>query len=403
MRPCVRRARQPLLRAVLATRGANVWAQTLRHPVLTWLLVAMSATVSEGFFILVLPIVSWCVDMQFGRNLLIVSSLGFVSGNFLKNLLELPRPVDVDTSESWHTERGYGFPSTHALSAILLPLYAMLCFPELQTGASYAAGALWMTSIVFSRVYLGVHSVPDVVGGVAMGICLAFGYHGFLEGFFNALADLEVGRDAVEAGLATTAAAVLLICLGALMLVAHPDPNPRSSTLDESAVVTGASVGALLGSMLQAGSLPVAVPASSWLHGVERVGLGLAVMIGLKVVSKQLLVLALRPLFRALPSRKSLASSKTTSQALLSTEDENSELEQTRQGAAANQRAMSNWQKARKKVQVVVAFSHPFFDDMYETDEEWKGLLLTVKYFNYMITALAMVNLDLLVFARVGV
>jgi len=74
----------------------------------------------------------------------------------------------------------YGMPSSHAfsalsLSSILLYLLVTTHYPQLlKMGVYYVA---WYTlSISVSRVYLGVHSVLDVIGGLVFGAMFSIGY-----------------------------------------------------------------------------------------------------------------------------------------------------------------------------------------------------------------------------------
>ena len=77
-----------------------------------------------------------------------------------------------------YTESGYSFPSAHATLAIAF--YGFLAFLTWQSGATLLRrrlailGATLITlAIGFSRLYLGVHYLSDVVGGYILGaLCL---------------------------------------------------------------------------------------------------------------------------------------------------------------------------------------------------------------------------------------
>lgn len=123
---------------------------------------------------------------------------GIYAANFLKDLLCLPRPQSppvVKLSSSHHVE--YGFPSSHTVnSANLVPIFLRTFVPPIHllsqpffTLFYYVAtsaepvppvklflltlfATLFAGSICFSRVYCGMHSVIDVVGGLALGMLI---------------------------------------------------------------------------------------------------------------------------------------------------------------------------------------------------------------------------------------
>ena len=85
----------------------------------------------------------------------------------LKAGLQLPRPGDY--GEGWSR---YGFPSWHAAMAVLLyGFVALLVARELSAERrwlAYGVALLPIVLISFSRLYLGVHWLSDVLGGLAL-------------------------------------------------------------------------------------------------------------------------------------------------------------------------------------------------------------------------------------------
>ncbi|KAF8136364.1 hypothetical protein EV363DRAFT_1128020, partial [Boletus edulis] len=80
-----------------------------------------------------------------------------------------------------HGERTYGMPSTHAsactffaVSVLLGSLY-LPQHPSFHPIVVYAPFVVvpWAGMIVLSRVWLGYHTWPQVMGGVCFGICFA--------------------------------------------------------------------------------------------------------------------------------------------------------------------------------------------------------------------------------------
>jgi len=83
----------------------------------------------------------------------------------LKHLFAVPRPFLHFGINPLVAASGYSFPSGHstAVSSVVLPLSR--AFPKL----SYLFVAV-VIAVMFSRVYLGVHYLSDVLAGAALGL-----------------------------------------------------------------------------------------------------------------------------------------------------------------------------------------------------------------------------------------
>lgn len=98
----------------------------------------------------------------------------------VKLLTTVPRPVDVYTGAS-----AFSFPSGHATSSMVV--YGFLAvlvareLPSARRWIAYVAVAPLVILIGFSRLYLGVHWLSDVVGGLSLGLIwvalLGIAYH----------------------------------------------------------------------------------------------------------------------------------------------------------------------------------------------------------------------------------
>lgn len=107
--------------------------------------------------------------------LLVVAGSG-IATFLIKNVVARARPP----ASFWaYTEEGYSFPSAHA--ALSLAFYGFLAFvivrgdasPLWRRGALLTAGILSLL-IGFSRLYLGVHYLSDVLGGYLLGAVALF-------------------------------------------------------------------------------------------------------------------------------------------------------------------------------------------------------------------------------------
>lgn len=136
------------------------------------------STLGEEIFSL-MPLLFWfgwpTVSLPFATNFAGVILLG----QYLKDVYKLPRPAVYPKTNiirlETHFETEYGFPSTHSTSG-LMPLVVLLALQR-HHPALHALLPSWIyPSIYFlailvglSRLYMGVHSIADVVGGLGIG------------------------------------------------------------------------------------------------------------------------------------------------------------------------------------------------------------------------------------------
>jgi undecaprenyl-diphosphatase len=111
------------------------------------------------------------------------TALGSILSPLLKNVFRRPRPLLPDQLETW------SFPSGHALSITVFSLLLAWLYarakPERRL-CYYALAAMIIALVSFSRVYLGVHYVTDVIGGCLIGLAFVGGWvrwRGAFSGF----------------------------------------------------------------------------------------------------------------------------------------------------------------------------------------------------------------------------
>jgi membrane-associated phospholipid phosphatase len=86
----------------------------------------------------------------------------------IKKLVNEPRPI-VMLHGHLHqraVETGPGFPSGHATAATALALTLWLILPRKWRWLPI----LWILTVAVSRLYLGIHTPADIVGGFAIGL-----------------------------------------------------------------------------------------------------------------------------------------------------------------------------------------------------------------------------------------
>lgn len=98
---------------------------------------------------------------------------GLLVGNlFLKNIIARERPCWINEAVALliQTPTDYSFPSGHTLSSTVAAVGILLRDKRIGIPACVLAAL-----IAFSRLYLYVHFPTDILGGIVLGIALAFG------------------------------------------------------------------------------------------------------------------------------------------------------------------------------------------------------------------------------------
>jgi membrane-associated phospholipid phosphatase len=140
--------------------------QALGGPTLDALFKAITFVGNEEFYLLLLPLVFWCIDERLGAKLIYLLLIaGFI--NFaLKELFAQPRPFVMQPGINLVEADGYGLPSGHSQLAVVI--WGALAL-ELRKSWSWFAALGLAVLIGVSRVYLGVHFPTDVLAGWAVG------------------------------------------------------------------------------------------------------------------------------------------------------------------------------------------------------------------------------------------
>merc|ERR1739838_287562 len=209
----------------------------------------------------------------------------------MKDILKVPRPsappvLRLDTK--WVLE--YGLPSTHAMVGVTMP-FSIFAFSvtryQLDWGWCLAFAFLWCSIVCLSRLYLGMHSVMDIVCGVI----LAVGLMALILPWMDTLDHLALSHPASP---------FLCIILTIAMVVWYPTTDRWTPARGDTTVIVGVGCGTLLGSWAnyQLGIIrePLLPPPYTVIWPtVNMVGLSL-----LRTVVGLVLIVAVRASFKSL-------------------------------------------------------------------------------------------------------
>lgn len=127
----------------------------------------------ELFYAFSFSYLYWNIDSTICRKLMLVWAFLMYIGQALKDILKIPRPSGdniIILEPEYSLE--YGMPSTHAMLALMVPV--TLYYILLQKYIIYSItlfiifSIFWFLLICCSRLYLGMHSILDILVGALL-------------------------------------------------------------------------------------------------------------------------------------------------------------------------------------------------------------------------------------------
>ena len=212
--------------------------EQLRCPAMDEIMLLITRLGEETAFLVAALILFWCVDKRKGYYILAVGFFGTMLNQFLKLSFRIPRPWVLDpdfavVEGAVEAAAGYSFPSGHSQVSVGT-------FGAIATGSRN----LWVRTLCiaaavlvpFSRMYLGVHTLWDVL----IGSCLALMLVALLRPMLSGSGQVSMKR-------------VLALLLGcALVLLAYVELWPFPEDIDIHNLESGLKnaytmVGSLIG------------------------------------------------------------------------------------------------------------------------------------------------------------
>ncbi|NXG69269.1 SGPP2 phosphatase, partial [Baryphthengus martii] len=222
----------------------------------------------EIFYITFLPFIYWNVDHSVSRRMIIVWSIVMYIGQVSKDILKWPRPLSPPVVKlEMRTDAEYGMPSTHAMAATAISfsfLIATVNQYQYPFELGLAAAFVFSTLVCLSRLYTGMHTVLDVIGGALISAML--------------LVLLYPVWDTIDHLLLTSPFCPLLsIAMPLVLCYNYPKLDYYSPTRGDTTTILGAGAGATVGFWL---NNQYAAPA----YTREKFQLGLPLLTGKMVV-----------------------------------------------------------------------------------------------------------------------
>jgi len=149
-----------------------LWLQHHFSPELDLLFKVFTWFGNEGFNLLLLPGVYWCVDRVHGVRLAVLFLFSTYVNTVAKTLAHQPRPFQYDPAvKKIVGAGGGGFPSGHTQGTVVIWGYLIHQF---RRPWLWWVGGVMLVFVPLSRIYLGVHFPTDLLGAYVIGAVLLF-------------------------------------------------------------------------------------------------------------------------------------------------------------------------------------------------------------------------------------
>lgn len=231
--------------------------QQVHGPELDSIFRAITFMGEDEFYLLLLPLIFWCVDFGAGARLTVLFLLSAYLNLYLKDLFQQPRPFDLEPSVQLAPAEGYGLPSGHAQSAVVV-WGAIAAWVSKRWFWAAAIGL--MVVIGFSRIYLGVHFPTDVLAGWLVGAILVSLYLAMQSGVTTRLSRLGLGQQVA-----------LAVAVPLVLLLIHP--------VKDAAMTMGALAGAGTGLALTYRYVPFSARGPWWQRALRFLTGGVIVVL----------------------------------------------------------------------------------------------------------------------------
>ncbi|KAI4378501.1 hypothetical protein MLD38_015972 [Melastoma candidum] len=254
----------------------------------------LSCVVSVPFYTAFLPLLFWSGHGKLARQMTLLMAFCDYLGNIVKDVVSAPRPscppvrrITATKDEEEHAME-YGLPSSHTLNTICLSGYLLYyVLSNVQSGdpyvklAGFALTFLFVGLVGLGRIYLGMHSVIDVMGGLVMGLLIL--------GFWLTIHE-QVDTFVVSGQNVT----YFWTSLSFLLLFAYPTPEFPTPSFEFHTAFNGVALGIVSGvqqtySQFHHESVPVIfTPQLTVLAFLGRVMVGIPTILVVKFCSKAL-------------------------------------------------------------------------------------------------------------------
>lgn len=259
------------------------WVQGA-YPQLVGAMTLVSALGTEEFYLIFLPAFYWCINKGLGRRLGYVFLLSTLINNILKNTFRQPRPFWIDADVQLGEAEGYGLPSGHVQNATAV--YLLLAALSKRTWA-WLPALMFIALMGFSRFYLGVHFLQDLVVGFTTALLILGAYLVWQITYYDRYSKQILGRRLLL--LVSVPLVLAALYVGILLLIGRPDttvswaayiPNAELNGYEDIVSALAGLLGFSVGILLESSRIRFRVDGPIW-QRILRYLLGAVVAVGI--------------------------------------------------------------------------------------------------------------------------
>ena len=263
--------------------GFLYFLEGLRHPIADAFFSIITFLGDETCFMALAVILFWCVSKRRGYFLFAVGFFGIVANQFLKLLFRIPRPWVTDPNftiveSARAAAAGYSFPSGHTQN--IVGTMGVIATTTRRRWLQILCVAIAIL-VPLSRMYLGVHTPLDV--GVSFLIAAAL-----VAGLWFLFRDEVSFRCSIPYVLGALVLCCILYTVFVLVYTfpADIDADNLAAGVKNAYVMCGCAAGLLVSYIYDKKVLSFDTEAP-FLGQLLKLILGLAILIGLRMVLKQ--------------------------------------------------------------------------------------------------------------------
>jgi len=247
--------------------GGIEFVQSFSNPFLDVFFEGVTIVAEQFIMMFVVGYFYWCSERTYNAKFMLTVMSGFSVNALFKNIFRVQRPFvkykDEIRTLRMQTATGYSYPSGHTQNATtvfgLIGFKLKRFFPLIGFALIFLIG--------FSRVYLGVHTVYDVLGGLAFGAVWCFVS-------FKIYDILEKKKEPLW---------FLLYAIPSFFAIIFVNLNFPGDTFN----MTGSSIGAIVGIVVENKFIkfnPINKPKKQVIKMILGLGVALILQNGLKVL-----------------------------------------------------------------------------------------------------------------------
>ncbi|XVE75775.1 hypothetical protein DITRI_Ditri12bG0119700 [Diplodiscus trichospermus] len=232
---------------VVTSTSVILKIQKYQHKFWDALFSGLSCVVSVPFYTAFLPLLFWSGHGKLARQMTLLMAFCDYLGHCIKDVVSAPRPSCppvrriTATKDEEDNALEYGLPSSHTLNTVCLSgylLYYVLSCAQIEDAcvklAAVSLACLLVGLIGFGRIYLGMHSLIDIIGGLAIGLVILAMWltvHEYIDGF------IVSGQNVTS----------FWAALSFLLLFAYPTPELPTPSFEYHTAFNGVAFGIVAG------------------------------------------------------------------------------------------------------------------------------------------------------------